>query len=200
MVGKHNWPRQRGFDHFFGTIHGAGSFYDPVSLTLENELIEPEGDDFYYTTAIGDHAAEFIEESPRDKPFFLYLPFNIPHYPLQATEKWRKIYAGYPSPRRQYAALVSTLDEKVGQILAKVDELDLRRNTLIIFMSDHGHSTEERTMFGGGYAGPYRGAKFSLFEGASGFPPSSACPVSFPRARCVINWRPPWTGCPPSRR
>ena len=94
VVGKHNWPRQRGFDHFFGTIHGAGSFYDPVSLTLENEPIEPEGDDFYYTTAIGDHAAEFIEESPRDKPFFLYLPFTAPHWPLHAPDEDVAHYEG----------------------------------------------------------------------------------------------------------
>jgi arylsulfatase A-like enzyme len=87
VVGKHDWPRQRGFDRFFGTIHGAGSFYDPVSLTLDNDPIEPEGDDFYYTTAIGEHGAQFVEEAPRDKPFFLYLPFTAPHWPLHAPDE-----------------------------------------------------------------------------------------------------------------
>ena len=84
-IDKGNWPRQRGFDRFFGTIQGAGSFYAPYSLTDENEPITSDGDpDFYYTTAIGDKAAQFIEESPRDKPFFLYLPFTSPHWPLHA--------------------------------------------------------------------------------------------------------------------
>lgn len=86
-IDKSNWPRQRGFDRFFGTIWGAGSFYAPYSLTRENEPISSDGDpDFYYTTAIGDNAAQFIEESPRDRPFFLYLPFTSPHWPLHALE------------------------------------------------------------------------------------------------------------------
>ncbi len=82
-----NWPRQRGFDRFFGTIHGAGSFYDPVSLTLDNKPIPAEGDDFYYTTEIGEYAARFIEEAGGgDDPFFLYMPFTSPHWPLHAFE------------------------------------------------------------------------------------------------------------------
>ena len=90
-----NWPRQRGFDRFFGTIHGAGSFYDPVTLTRENEPIEPEGGDFYYTTAIGENGAKFIEEYGRqDAPFFLYLPFTSPHWPLHAPDEAIAKYKG----------------------------------------------------------------------------------------------------------
>jgi len=81
---QHNWPRQRGFEKFWGTILGAGSFYDPVTLASDNQHVEPDGENFYYTTAIGDHAIDFIDESPRDKPFFLYMPFTSPHWPLQA--------------------------------------------------------------------------------------------------------------------
>ncbi len=84
--GKSNWPRQRGFDRFWGTIHGAGSFYDPVSLTDENDPIQPENDDFYYTTEIAENAVRFIDESPREKPFFLYMPFTSPHWPLHAPD------------------------------------------------------------------------------------------------------------------
>ena len=83
---KSNWPRQRGFDRFFGTIIGAGSFWDPACLTLENEPIKAEDTSFYYTTEIGKYASKFIEESPRDKPFFLYLPFTAAHWPLHAPE------------------------------------------------------------------------------------------------------------------
>ncbi len=66
---KHNWPLQRGFDRFFGTIHGAGSFYDPNSLTSGNEFITPT-DGFYYTDAISDTAVQFINEHSSDEPFF----------------------------------------------------------------------------------------------------------------------------------
>ncbi len=84
---KHNWPRQRGFDRFYGTIHGAGSFYDPVTLTRENDPIEP-GEDFYYTTAIGDNAVQFLDEyAPQPSPFFLYVAFTSPHWPLHAFER-----------------------------------------------------------------------------------------------------------------
>jgi arylsulfatase len=85
---RHNWPRQRGFDRFFGTIHGAGSYYDPVTLTRDNDPIDPEGDGFYYTTAIAENAARFIEDAARgDAPFFLYVPFTSPHWPLHAPER-----------------------------------------------------------------------------------------------------------------
>ncbi len=85
--------------------------------------------------------------------------------PCRGLRSGGEHYKDLPSPRRDYAALVSTLDEKVGEILDHAGRLGLGENTLVIFLSDHGHSTEERTMFGGGSAGPYRGAKFSLFEG-----------------------------------
>ena len=91
---KHNWPRQRGFDHFFGTIHGAGSFYDPVSLTLENEPTKPENTDFYYTNAIGDHAIRFIEATPAEQPLFLYMPFTAAHWPLHAPDEEIAKYKG----------------------------------------------------------------------------------------------------------
>ena len=83
---KFNWPRQRGFDRFFGTIHGAGSFYDPNSLTLDNTQIPP-GDDFYYTDAISDHAVGFIKDhhaKSAKQPFFLYVAYTSPHWPMHA--------------------------------------------------------------------------------------------------------------------
>jgi arylsulfatase A-like enzyme len=91
---QHNWPRQRGFEKFWGTILGAGSFYDPVTLASDNQHVEPDGENFYYTTAIGDHAIDFIDESPGDKPFFLYMPFTSPHWPLHAPEEEVAKYKG----------------------------------------------------------------------------------------------------------
>jgi len=55
-MSKHNWPLQRGFDRFFGTIIGAGSYYDPVTLVRDNEPVDPDKDEFYYTDAINDHS------------------------------------------------------------------------------------------------------------------------------------------------
>ena len=83
-AGKHNWPRQRGFDRFYGTIHGAGSFFDPNSLTRDNTLIAPSGPNYYYTDAISDNAAKYITEHDRDKPFFMYVAYTAAHWPMHA--------------------------------------------------------------------------------------------------------------------
>ncbi|HAW97365.1 MAG TPA: arylsulfatase [Opitutae bacterium] len=97
---QHNWPRQRGFDRFYGTIHGAGSFFDPNSLTRGNTLISPYADPeyepktFYYTDAINDHAAKFITEHKSDDPFFLYVAHTAPHWPMHALPKDMAKYKG----------------------------------------------------------------------------------------------------------
>ncbi len=93
---KDNWPNQRGFDHFYGTIHGAGSYYDPVSLTEDNEPAKVDKN-FYYTDAIAAKATSYIEEcASRREPFFLYTAFTAPHWPMHAAEpdiaKYRAIY------------------------------------------------------------------------------------------------------------
>lgn len=100
---KHNWPLQRGFDRFYGTIHGAGSFYDPNSLTRGNRQISPYADPeyqpetYYYTDAISDNAVKFIDEhcaEEDDQPFFLYLAYTAAHWPMHALEKDIAKYKG----------------------------------------------------------------------------------------------------------
>jgi arylsulfatase len=91
---KHNWPRQRGYDRFFGTIHGAGSFYDPCSLSRDNTQIPPGSDDFYYTNAISDNATGFIREHDSDNPFFMYVAFTAPHWPMHALPQDIAKYKG----------------------------------------------------------------------------------------------------------
>jgi arylsulfatase len=90
---KHNWPLHRGFDRYYGTIHGAGSFYDPSSLIRDDTMISPYADPeytpdtYYYTDAISDHAARFVREHARDHadaPFFLYVAFTAAHWPMHA--------------------------------------------------------------------------------------------------------------------
>ncbi len=100
---KDNWPLQRGFEKFYGTIIGAGSFYDPATLCRGNEFITPENDKeyqpetYYYTDAISDNAVTFLKqhakESP-DKPVFLYLSYTTAHWPMHALPKDIAKYKG----------------------------------------------------------------------------------------------------------
>ncbi|QDT58687.1 Arylsulfatase [Stieleria bergensis] len=105
---KKNWPLQRGFDRFYGTIHGAGSFFDPNTLTRDNQYISPADDpeygpeqqangQYYYTDAIADHAVRFIQEHHVDdgeQPFFMYVSFTAAHWPMHALDKDIAKYAG----------------------------------------------------------------------------------------------------------
>ncbi len=116
---KHNWPLQRGFDRFYGTIHGAGSFFDPNTLTRDNGYISPFNDpeyptdDYYYTDAISDHAARFIREHEKTRPFFLYVAYTAAHWPMHARAKdiakYKGRYAGgYEAVRKaRYAKMIS---------------------------------------------------------------------------------------------
>lgn len=90
-----NWPRRRGFDRFYGTIHGSGSFWDPSALMRDDQFISPANDpeyrpaEYYYTDALSDHAVRFVREHARDhrdRPFFLYLAYTAAHWPMQARE------------------------------------------------------------------------------------------------------------------
>jgi arylsulfatase A-like enzyme len=100
---KSNWPLQRGFDRFYGTIHGAGSFYDPNTLVRNNSFVSPFADqayqpkEFYYTDAINDHAVQFIEDHSKqnhDKPFLLYIAHTSAHWPMQAKPQDIARYKG----------------------------------------------------------------------------------------------------------
>lgn len=88
MDPKKDGPVQRGFDSFYGTMTGAGSFWDPYTLTRNTEAAEPDGDDYYYTDKIGSEAVTQIEDFVKsDKPFFQYVAFTAAHWPLHAPEK-----------------------------------------------------------------------------------------------------------------
>jgi arylsulfatase len=94
-----SWPLQRGFDAFYGTIIGAGSFYDPNTLTRGNQNIEHEAHEpgFFYTDAISDNAVGFIRNHQRehgDKPFFQYVAYTAPHWPLHAHDEDIAKYKG----------------------------------------------------------------------------------------------------------
>ena len=94
------YPLQRGFDEYYGMIGGAGSFYDPHTLCRGNTYITPENDPeyrpetFYFTDAIGDNSVKYIQNHKKDQPFFLYVAFTAPHWPLHALEEDVEPYRG----------------------------------------------------------------------------------------------------------
>lgn len=198
-----NGPLEQGFDTFFGHrggfidnyvhyfLHGIG-FHD-----LWDNKEEIFKRDQYFPSLMTDKAIEFIEKDS-DQPFFLYAAFNLPHYPEQPDSQFISINADLEQPRRSYANVMSTVDDKIGQILKKLEEQDIRDNTVVFYMSDNGHSTEETEIRfddhrsglpkgtdycahgGGGYTGKWRGAKGGFLEGGVRVPAIISYPGHFP--------------------
>ena len=126
---KYNWPMQRGFDKFYGTIIGAGSLWDPWTLTRGNEFITPLNDPeyqpeekWYYTDAISDNALMYIDEHQQesaDQPFFMYVSYTAAHWPLHAPEdeialhkgKYDEGYAAVREKRYQKLTELGLIDE-----------------------------------------------------------------------------------------
>lgn len=128
---KHNWPLQRGFDRYYGTLGGAGSFYDPSTLTRDNTPVSAHADPdyqpatFYYTDAISDHAVRFVGDHARDhadKPFLLYVAYTAAHWPMHAlpedVARYQGKYDGGYEPIRkarfEKAAKLGLIDPKQG--------------------------------------------------------------------------------------
>lgn len=160
---KAYWPNQRGFDHFYGHLLGALDYFTHYrQQTLDWwRNGEPNKDEGYTTHLLADEAARLIREQPKDKPLFLYVPFNAVHGPLQVPEEYKKPYAHLPEPRRTYAGMLAAMDEGVGKIVAAVDETGGRDNTLFIFHSDNGGPAPGEVTDNG----PLRSGKGSLYEG-----------------------------------
>lgn len=123
---KHNWPLQRGFDQFYGTLIAAGSYWDPLTLVEDNSYVEPY-DDFYYTEAITKKSIEYISSNDADKPFFLYMAYTAPHWPLHARKEAiakhkGKFEKGWEKLREdRYRNLIST---GIIDPLCKLPEID----------------------------------------------------------------------------
>jgi arylsulfatase len=204
------WPNQRGFDQFYGIIGGGANYFNtdpmplmgrqyPVVLIENNKRLNPERDSYYFTDEIGGHAVKFLDEQNKTaKPFFLYVAFTAPHWPLHALPEdiakykgkydngWdelrkerhaRQIELGIVSPDTKiadhddlplwdhltfdeqklwasrmevYAAMIDRMDQNVGKILTKLQQLKKDDNTIIIFISDNGAEGGTYTLGGRG--------------------------------------------------
>ena len=156
-------PTKRGFDEFYGTLANT-PFYHPTMFvdSRESSDIQKIDDDGFYTTdAYGERAVDWLERH-KDKPWFLYVPYNAQHAPLQAPEKYLKRFGQIADKnRRTFAAMMSAMDDATGKILDKVRDLGQEENTLIFFLSDNGGPTKSTTSSNK----PLRGFKSTTWEG-----------------------------------
>src|SRR5262249_52990509 len=153
-------PLGQGFDFSFGHMGGCIDNYShffywdgPNQHDLYRNGREIQSPGRFFADLMVEEATHFIERN-KDRPFFLYFALNQPHYPYQGDPKWLDRYARLKYPRNLYAASLSTMDERIGNLIAAIDRFGLREQTIVVMQSDHGHSTEERAHFGGGSAGP----------------------------------------------
>ena len=185
-------PQSHGFDRSFGFFAGCIDYYSHIfyyganrpgpglnpthDLWEDNEEIWRNGE--YFTELVADKAMEYLREmSATDKPFFLYVPFNAPHYPMHAPQEYMDRFAELPWDRQAMAAMISAVDDAIGKIMNEVERLGAAANTLSFFTSDNGPSRETRNWldgnqdpYDGGASGGLKGHKFSLFEGGVRMP------------------------------
>lgn len=155
-------PLNRGFDEFYGFLGGGHSYTDNLDdANLVQSNRQPVAKVTYTTDMFADAAADFISRH-KDKPFFVYLPFNAVHTPMQAkSPDLEKFQAVNNDLRRTFAAMLSAMDDGVGRVLDRLRELKLEEDTLIFFISDNGGPTVANSSRNA----PLRGRKGQVFEG-----------------------------------
>ncbi|MFO1023352.1 MAG: sulfatase [Planctomycetales bacterium] len=157
-------PQKRGFDEFFGFLGGALSYF-PLKKTQIQSGTTPHDEQEYLTDAFGREAVSFIDRH-KEHPFFLYLAFNAVHTPMEATDaRLQKFASITDSRRRTYAAMLSAMDDAIGNVLEKVRTSGLEENTLFFFFSDNGGPTMPGTTVNSSSNAPLRGSKRTTLEG-----------------------------------
>jgi len=162
-------PKNHGFDTYYGVPYSNDMTWaqrgdPPLPIVHDNTVVIAPVDQDYLTKLCTDKAIDFIR-SNSEKPFFVYIPYNMPHNPLHATQEFRG-----RSSNNIYGDAIEEMDYSVGRIVSVLDSIDIYDNTIIIFTSDNGAARP----FGGSNK-PLTGWKGSNFEG--GF-----------RVPCVIKW------------
>jgi len=183
-------PNKRGFDHFFGFLSG-GHQYFAEDLTI-NDLSQVTkkwqwyrtrllrnttrvDTTEYLTDELSNEAVDFIKRE-KDNPFFLYVAYNAPHTPLQASKKYLDRYSHIKNKKRKtYAAMVSAVDDGVGQILLTLKEQGIDDNTIVFFLSDNGGAKNNASD-----NGELRGGKTDPFEGGVRVPFAVRWPSKIP--------------------
>ncbi|HTL29594.1 MAG TPA: arylsulfatase, partial [Tepidisphaeraceae bacterium] len=157
------YPNHRGFDHWYGHLFGQVDYFTHIRQGKFDWWRDgqPCHDEGYTTHLVGDEAAKRIRAQPKDKPLFLYVPFNAVHSPYEVPDKYREPYKQLPEKRQIYAGMVAAMDENVGKIVGAIDDTGRRKNTLFIFSSDNG-GPQPGTITSNG---PLRAGKGSVYEG-----------------------------------
>lgn len=200
-------PGAHGFDKTFGFMAGCIDFYSHIfywganrpgpslnpthDLWENNEEIWRNGE--YFTELIAKKAIEYIREMKKsDEPFFLYVPFNAPHYPMHAPQEYMDRFSDLPWDRQVMAAMISAVDDAIADIQDELERLDLTDNTLSVFTSDNGPSRESRNWldgtqdpYYGGTSGGLKGHKFSLFDGGVKEPAIMHWPAKIPAGQVI---------------
>ena len=163
-----NRPTKRGFDEFYGTLNNTPFFHPTnfIDSRISNEVQTVTDPNFYTTDAYADRSIDWIEKN-KTKPWFLYLPFNAQHAPLQAPKKYLERFPKITDEKRQlFAAMMASMDDAIGRVVGKIRALGQEENTLIFFIADNGGPTASTTS----HNGPLRGFKMTTFEGGPRVP------------------------------
>ena len=173
-------PTKRGFDEFFGTLNNT-PFFHPTSFIdsrKSNEIEEITDPGFYTTDRYAERAVDWLSQR-KDEPWFLYLPFNAQHAPLQAPQKYLDRFPNLTDKRKIFGAMMSAMDDAIGNVMSAVRKRGQEENTLVFFIGDNGGPTQSTTSSNG----PLRGFKMTTFEGGPRVPFIAQWKGTFPAGK-----------------